>query len=209
MNPSTTPTATLTPQQVNVVRDNYGLPPITLYKGQVRVDGVSTKCLPDDRWVMLPPDRSKWGQTLYGTTAESLVLSRGGNPQITREDAPGLIITRGGQERPGAAVDQGRGRGHAHPVLPGLPHHCEGALTWDVDGQPRCTHPETNKWLILNPGDEPDEALAEVITHPGAWERDEDEDSEDGDEGGSPAGRPTATPSPALEHVRAITNGAR
>ncbi|MGW1622285.1 hypothetical protein [Streptomyces sp. NPDC002172] len=45
-------------------------------------------------------------------------------------------------------------------------------------------HPETNELLILNPGDEPDEALAEVITHPGAWERDEDEDGEDGGEGG-------------------------
>ncbi|MEU6318138.1 major capsid protein [Streptomyces sp. NPDC047009] len=110
VNPSTTPTASLTPQQINVVRDNYGLPPITLYRAQVRVDGVSTKCLPDDRWVMLPPDRSKWGQTLYGTTAESLVLSRGGNPQITREDAPGLIVTSGGKDDPvqiwtkGAAV---------------------------------------------------------------------------------------------------------
>ncbi|MFK0106423.1 hypothetical protein [Streptomyces sp. NPDC091217] len=44
-------------------------------------------------------------------------------------------------------------------------------------------HPETNEWLILQPGDEPDEALAEVITHPSAWERDADEDSEDGGEG--------------------------
>ncbi|MFE4421293.1 major capsid protein [Streptomyces sp. NPDC056817] len=110
VNPSTTPTATLTPQQVDVVRGNYSLPPITLYKGQVRVDGTATKCLPDDRWIMLPPDRAKWGQTLYGTTAESLVLSRGGNPAITREDAPGLIITRGGKDDPvqiwtkGAAV---------------------------------------------------------------------------------------------------------
>ncbi|MFD7769835.1 major capsid protein [Streptomyces sp. NPDC059787] len=110
VNPSLTPTASLTPQQINVVRDNYSLPPITLYKAQVRVDGVFTKCLPDDRWVMVPPDRSKWGQTLYGTTAESLLLSRGGNPQITREDAPGPIVTRGGQDDPvqlwtkGAAV---------------------------------------------------------------------------------------------------------
>ena len=110
VNPSNTPTATLTPQQVNVVRDNYGLPPITLYRAQVRVDGTATKCLPDDRWIMLPPDRAKWGQTLHGTTAESLALSRGTNPAITREDAPGLIITRGAQDDPvqiwtkGAAV---------------------------------------------------------------------------------------------------------
>jgi hypothetical protein len=110
VNPSTTPTASLTPQQINVVRDNYSLPPISLYRAQVRVDGVATKCLPDDRWVMLPPDRSKWGQMMHGTTAESLALSRGSNPAITREDAPGLIITRGAKDDPvqiwtkGAAV---------------------------------------------------------------------------------------------------------
>ena len=110
VNPSTTPTASLTPQQINVVRGNYNLPPITLYRAQVRVDGTATKCLPDDRWIMLPPDRSKWGQTMYGTTAESLALSRGTNPAVVREDAPGLIITRGAQDDPvqiwtkGAAV---------------------------------------------------------------------------------------------------------
>ncbi|MFI1100272.1 major capsid protein [Streptomyces melanogenes] len=110
VNPSTTPTATLTPQQINVVRGNYDLPPVTFYKAQVRVDGVQTKVLPDDRWILLPPDRSKWGQIQYGTTAESLVLSRGTNPEIDSEDAPGIIITRGAQDDPvqiwtkGAAV---------------------------------------------------------------------------------------------------------
>ncbi len=110
VNPSNTPTATLTPQQVNVVRGNYGLPPITFYKAQVRVDGVPTKVLPEDRWIMLPPDRTKWGQLQFGITAEALVLSRGTNPEIDREDAPGVIITRGVQDDPvqiwtkGAAV---------------------------------------------------------------------------------------------------------
>ena len=74
VNPSNTPTATLTPQQINVVRDNYGLPPITFYKGQVRVDSMQTKVLPEDRWIMLPPDRTKWGQTIFGVTAEGLAL---------------------------------------------------------------------------------------------------------------------------------------
>ncbi|WP_033819802.1 major capsid protein [Kitasatospora sp. MBT63] len=110
VNPSTTPTATLTPQQVNTVRGNYGLPPITFYKAQVRVDGTPTKVLPEDRWIMLPPDRTKWGQLQFGITAEALVLSRGTTPEIDREDAPGVIITRGVQDDPvqiwtkGAAV---------------------------------------------------------------------------------------------------------
>ncbi len=58
----------------------------------------------------MPPEREKWAPTLYGVTAEALVLSRGSNPEIVREDAPGLIITRGVQDDPvqiwtkGAAV---------------------------------------------------------------------------------------------------------
>ncbi|MEU7640910.1 major capsid protein [Streptomyces sp. NPDC039016] len=110
VNPSTTPTATLTPQQINVVRGNYSLPPVTFYKAQVRVDGTPRKVLPEDRWVLVPPDREKWVQTMFGVTAEGLVLSRGSNPEIVREDAPGIIITRGVQDDPvqiwtkGAAV---------------------------------------------------------------------------------------------------------
>ncbi|MEU3973401.1 MULTISPECIES: major capsid protein [Streptomyces] len=110
VSPSTTPTAMLNPQQINVVRGNYSLPPITFYKAQVRVDGKSRRVLPEDLWILVPPDREKWAQTMYGVTAEGLVLSRGTNPEIIREDAPGLIITRGVQDDPvqiwtkGAAV---------------------------------------------------------------------------------------------------------
>ncbi|MFI7322721.1 major capsid protein [Streptomyces venezuelae] len=95
-----TPTATLNPQQINSVRGNYGLPPVTFYKAQVWQDDVSKRVLPEDRWIMLPPDRAKWGQTQYGTTTESLALSRGTNPQIEREDAPGIIITRDVEDDP-------------------------------------------------------------------------------------------------------------
>ncbi|MDX3224544.1 major capsid protein [Streptomyces sp. ME19-01-6] len=110
VNPSTTPTATLTPQQINVVRGNYNLPPIHFYKAQVRVDGKPRKVLSEDLWILVPPEREKWAQTMLGVTAEALVLSRGTNPEIIREDAPGLIITRGVQDDPvqiwtkGAAV---------------------------------------------------------------------------------------------------------
>lgn len=110
VNPSNTPTQSLTPEQVNVVRGNYHLPPVTLYKAQVRVDDVWTKVIPEDRWIMLPPDRQNWAQAHFGVTAEALVLSRGTNPEIVREDAPGIVITRGVQDDPvqiwtkGAAV---------------------------------------------------------------------------------------------------------
>ena len=58
-------------------------------------------------------------------------------------------------------------------------------------------HPKTNEWLILEPGDEPDEDLTEVITNPAAWESDEDEEKDregvDG-QGAPPAGEPTSEP---------------
>jgi hypothetical protein len=90
LNPSTTPTATLTPQQINVVRGNYSLPPIQFYKVQVRVDGKSCKVLPEDLRILVLAEREKWAQTMYGVTAEALVLSGGANREIIREDAPGL-----------------------------------------------------------------------------------------------------------------------
>ncbi|MEU3049020.1 major capsid protein [Streptomyces sp. NPDC006984] len=95
-----TPTATLNPEQVNSVRGTYGLPPVTFYKAQVWQDDVSKRVLPEDRWVLLPPERAKWGQTQYGTTAESLALSRGTTPQIEREEAPGIVITRDVEDDP-------------------------------------------------------------------------------------------------------------
>ncbi|MFJ7422752.1 major capsid protein [Streptomyces uncialis] len=101
VNPSTTPTATLTPAQVQSVRDTYGLPPVKFYKAQVRVDGVSRRVLPEDKWIYVPPNRSKWAQIVWGRTWDSLHLTRGSNPEILREDAPGLIVTRGVQTDPG------------------------------------------------------------------------------------------------------------
>ncbi|MFJ8940002.1 major capsid protein [Streptomyces sp. NPDC102365] len=115
VNPSTTPTATLTPQQINVVRGNYSLPPITFYKAQVRVDGKPRKVLPEDLWILVPPDREKWGQTQLGVTSEALVLSRGTNPETIREDAPGIIITRGVQDDPVQIYTEGAAVGM--PVL--------------------------------------------------------------------------------------------
>ncbi|CAM5309335.1 major capsid protein [Streptomyces abikoensis] len=110
-----TPTATLNPEQVNSVRGTYGLPPVTFYKAQVWQDDVSRRVLPEDRWIMLPPDRAKWGQTQYGVTAESLALSRGTNPVIEREDAPGIVITRDVEDDP--VQIWSKGSAAAMPVL--------------------------------------------------------------------------------------------
>jgi hypothetical protein len=66
--------------------------------------------IPDNKWLMLPPNPQTWGETQYGVTAESLVLSSGSNPAIEREEAPGIVVTHGYTDDPvqvwtkGAAV---------------------------------------------------------------------------------------------------------
>ncbi|MGW2936106.1 hypothetical protein ACWDA7_30615 [Streptomyces sp. NPDC001156] len=61
-------------------------------------------------------------------------------------------------------------------------------------------HPKSNELLILQPGDEPDEDLAEAITNPAAWEPDEDAE-DDGEQGETPASdtNPGPTPDPTPE----------
>ncbi|MFG2956395.1 major capsid protein [Streptomyces sp. NPDC048291] len=110
VNGSTTPTAVLAPNEVEVVRARYNLPPITIYDVQISVDDAYQRVIPEDRWILLPPNPESWAETQYGITAESLVLSSGTNPAITREDAPGIVITADYQDDPvqvwtkGAAV---------------------------------------------------------------------------------------------------------
>ncbi|MCK7627214.1 hypothetical protein MUU72_29665 [Streptomyces sp. RS10V-4] len=55
-------------------------------------------------------------------------------------------------------------------------------------------HPISREWVVLEPGDEPDEDLAAEITNPHAWE-DEASDLEDGPE---PGPEPGAVASPEV-----------
>lgn len=100
VNGSTTPTAVLAPNEVDVVRSRYNLPPITVYDVQISVDDSHQRVLPEDRWLMLPPNPRSWAETQYGVTAEGLLLSSGTNPAILREDAPGIVVTHGYQDDP-------------------------------------------------------------------------------------------------------------
>lgn len=109
--PANTPTGVLAPNEVDTVRARYGLPPISVYDVQIpKDDGTMVRPIPEDRWLMLPPNPQTWGETQYGVTAESLVLSSGGNPAIEREEAPGIVVTHGYTDDPvqvwtkGAAV---------------------------------------------------------------------------------------------------------
>lgn len=67
----------------------HGLPPIVVNDEVVRVGGVSTRVIPADRFVYLPPSDEPLGTTAFGITAESLELAEAG--QITTEQAPGLV----------------------------------------------------------------------------------------------------------------------
>lgn len=101
VSPSATPTAVLARNEVNVVRDRYGLPPITTYDVKIPLDdGTDKRPLPENMFFLLPPNATQMAETQYGLTAEGIVLSSGGNPSIEREDAPGIIVTSGYDDDP-------------------------------------------------------------------------------------------------------------
>lgn len=101
VNPSNTPTATLAPNEVDTVRARYNLPPIRIYDVQIpKDDGSMARPIPEDRWIMVPPNRQQWGETQYGITAESIALTTGDNPAIELQEAPGIIVTHGWQDDP-------------------------------------------------------------------------------------------------------------
>ncbi|MFH8581621.1 major capsid protein [Streptomyces zaomyceticus] len=98
---STIPTAVLAPNEVNVVRARYGLPPITTYDVKIELDtGSDVRVLPENMFFLLPPNPSQWAETQYGLTADGLILSQGSNPAILREEAPGIVVTRGYNDDP-------------------------------------------------------------------------------------------------------------
>ena len=80
---------TLSPAQLNDVRANYGLPPIIQYDSVIDVDGVSTRPIADNKFILTAEGV---GETQWGLTAQSLEVVRSGiDPRFTRRDAPGII----------------------------------------------------------------------------------------------------------------------
>lgn len=71
------------------VLTNFGLPPLVINDELVRVGGTSTRVIPSDRFVYLPPAGSGLGRTFYGITAEALELAAEG--QIVASQAPGVV----------------------------------------------------------------------------------------------------------------------
>lgn len=78
----------LSEAQLNQVRGNYGLPPLFVYEGKVRIDGVATRVIREQSLIYLPPAGEPLGRTFFGTTAEALELADA--RQIGVDDIPGM-----------------------------------------------------------------------------------------------------------------------
>jgi hypothetical protein len=70
-----------------------GVPPIlAVYDTQVDVDGTSTRVLPDNKVIFLPPDpATNLGYTAYGVTATALELASADGSDMTFEEAAGVV----------------------------------------------------------------------------------------------------------------------
>lgn len=70
----------------------FSLPPIVLvYDTVVDVDGTSTRVIPDDRVLFVPPNVSDLGYTAWGVTATSLELVNASVTDLSFAQAPGIV----------------------------------------------------------------------------------------------------------------------
>lgn len=75
--------------QINQVRQDYGLPPVTIYDTQIDVDGTTTRVLPVNKFVLVADGL---GETQLGLTAQALTAAaRANDVAFTRRDAPGIF----------------------------------------------------------------------------------------------------------------------
>lgn len=82
----------LTRDQVAQSLDRYTLPPIELiYDSSVDVDGVSTRVLPANKVIFLPPAGQPLGYTAWGVSATALELVNSSESDLSFEDAPGIV----------------------------------------------------------------------------------------------------------------------
>lgn len=76
----------------------HGLPPVVPYDTTVRVDGVATRVIPDDKLLFLPAQGgAPLGSTFYGVTAEELELRRFG---VQVQGDGGLVVVLSATDDP-------------------------------------------------------------------------------------------------------------
>lgn len=98
--PENTPSATLSPPDVNAVRARWNLPPIEIYDEQVWSDDEYVRVTPESLWAMVPPNPDQWAQTQYGVTAEQDNLDTGENPGLEASREPGIYVSYEKKQNP-------------------------------------------------------------------------------------------------------------
>lgn len=82
---------TLTPVQLNQVREQFGLPPIEVYDGQVPTDTGTTRVIADDKFILVTENV---GESQWGVTAEARELVGKNSVDFTQSIAPGLTVVQ-------------------------------------------------------------------------------------------------------------------
>ena len=78
--------------QVDSALDAYGLPPIVgVYDASVDVDGVSTRIMPANKVIFVPPAGQSLGYTAWGVSATALELVQANQSELSFADAPGIV----------------------------------------------------------------------------------------------------------------------
>lgn len=70
---------------------NNRFPTIIPYDTVIDVDGVNKRVLDENKVIFLPPNPADLGITAFGITAEALALMGSNNPQLTFQQAPGIV----------------------------------------------------------------------------------------------------------------------
>jgi hypothetical protein len=82
----------VTRQTVDNALDSFSLPPLLFtYDTQVDVDGVSTRTIPADRVIFVPPNISDLGYTAWGISATALELVNSNAADLSFSQSSGIV----------------------------------------------------------------------------------------------------------------------
>jgi hypothetical protein len=84
--------AMVTRDALTNVLDTFGLPPLVkVYDTVVDVDGSSTRVIPDDRVIFVPPNTADLGYTAWGVSATALELVNSSAVDFSFAEAAGIV----------------------------------------------------------------------------------------------------------------------
>jgi hypothetical protein len=82
----------LSRDQLDAALAARGLPQILgVYDANVDVDGVTTRTVPANKVIFVPPEGVPFGRTVWGLSATALELVNSGEAEMSFEDAPGIV----------------------------------------------------------------------------------------------------------------------